>query len=86
MTNDAEVFHAGSGEHLGRKRMSDYEVGRMVKIVLTISHLEHTPENCDPANLRAWCQRCHLRYDARHHAENAQRTRRDRKAIGDLFA
>lgn len=33
------------------------------KIVLTIAHLDHVPENCDPANLRAWCQRCHNRYD-----------------------
>jgi 5-methylcytosine-specific restriction endonuclease McrA len=34
------------------------------KVVLTIAHLDHTPENCDPANLRAWCQRCHNIYDA----------------------
>jgi len=27
------------------------------KVVLTVAHLGHTPENCDPANLRAWCQR-----------------------------
>ncbi|AVA32977.1 hypothetical protein [Cupriavidus metallidurans] len=57
-----------------------------IVVVLTIAHLDHTPENCDPTNLRAWCQRCHLRYDAKHHAENAQRTRRARRAIGELFA
>ena len=34
-----------------------------VKIVLTIAHLDHVPENCDPANLRALCQKCHLNYD-----------------------
>lgn len=34
------------------------------RVVLTIAHLDHTPENCDPANLRAWCQRCHNVYDA----------------------
>lgn len=34
------------------------------RVVLTIAHLDHTPENCDPANLRAWCQRCHNAYDA----------------------
>ena len=34
------------------------------KVVLTIAHLDHTPENCDDENLRAWCQRCHLTYDA----------------------
>ena len=50
------------------------------------AHLDHTPENCDTANLRAWCQRCHLRYDAEHHANTARETRRARKALGDLFA
>lgn len=35
-------------------------------VVLTIAHLDHTPENCDPANLRAWCQRCHNTFDAPH--------------------
>ena len=33
-------------------------------VVLTIGHLDHIPENCNEQNLRAWCQRCHLTYDA----------------------
>jgi hypothetical protein len=44
-------------------------------VVLTIAHLDHTPEHNDPSNLRAWCQRCHLTYDATHHAQTARRTR-----------
>lgn len=58
------------------------------KVVLTTAHLDHVPENCsldDLSNLRHWCQRCHLVYDAEHHAETARQTRRARKAIGDLF-
>ncbi|NJM13061.1 MAG: hypothetical protein HC889_15420 [Synechococcaceae cyanobacterium SM1_2_3] len=51
----------------------------VTRIVLTIAHLDHTPENCDPANLRALCQRCHLAYDAQHHARNAARTRYNRR-------
>ena len=39
---------------------------RIVRIVLTVAHLDHTPENCDDDNLRALCQRCHNRYDAAH--------------------
>ena len=39
-----------------------------VKVVLTVAHLDHNPSNCDYSNLRALCQRCHLRYDAKHHA------------------
>ena len=27
------------------------------KVVLTVAHLDHNPSNCDPTNLRAWCQR-----------------------------
>lgn len=34
------------------------------RVVLTVAHLDHDPRNSDPANLRAWCQRCHLMYDA----------------------
>lgn len=44
-------------------------------VVLTVAHLDHTPENVHPANLRAMCQGCHLRYDRHHHAETARATR-----------
>lgn len=54
-------------------------------VVLTVAHLDHTPENCDDANLRAMCQRCHLRYDHQHHQANARRTRIARRAVADLF-
>lgn len=36
---------------------------RIVRIVLTVAHLDHTPENCADDNLRAMCQRCHNLYD-----------------------
>jgi hypothetical protein len=51
------------------------------KVVLTVAHLNHTPEDCRDENLKAWCQRCHLNYDKDHHAQ----TRRNRLAVGDLF-
>ena len=35
-----------------------------VQIVLTVAHLDHTPENCADDNLAALCQWCHNRYDA----------------------
>lgn len=83
--NDAEVYCANTGESLGRVRMSDYEVKNMVDIVLTIAHMDHTPENCAPENLKALCQRCHLRHDAEHHAETARATRRARLNNLELF-
>jgi hypothetical protein len=78
MTDDADVHCDETGQYLGCCRMSDYDVLRMVDVVLTVAHLDHTPENCDPSNLRAWCQKCHLAYDAKHHAETARATRRAR--------
>ena len=44
-------------------------------IIMTVAHLDHTPENCGDNNLKAMCQRCHLRYDREHHAETAAATR-----------
>lgn len=76
MTDDAKVWSALDGSYLGRCRMSDFNVEKMVDIVLTVAHLDHTPENCDPANLRAWCQRHHLAYDADHHRTTAYMTRK----------
>lgn len=58
---------------------------KVVTIVCTTAHLDHTPENCADENLRFWCQRCHLRYDAEHHQQTAAKTRREGKAVGDLF-
>ncbi len=85
MLNDANVYCANTGAYLGRKRMSDYNLKNMIDIVLTIAHLDHVPENCAPENLKALCQRCHLRYDAAHHAKTARATRHAAKAIGELF-
>ena len=54
-------------------------------MVLTVAHLDHAPENCEMGNLKAWCQRCHLAYDHDHHMKNSRATRKNRKALGDLF-
>lgn len=57
------------------------EALRIIKIVCTCAHLDHTPENCADSNLKFLCQRCHLRYDHEHHQRNAYETRRRGKAI-----
>lgn len=54
---------------------------RIFRIVCTVAHLDHTPENCADENLRFLCQRCHLAHDKKHHAESAYATRRAGKAI-----
>ena len=55
------------------------------RVVLTVAHLDHMPENCEHANLRAWCQRCHLHYDRHHHRATAYATRKAQARTGDLF-
>lgn len=59
---------------------------RTIYVVLTIAHLDHTPEHCAPENLRALCQRCHLTYDAGHHQQTAYATRRKNRVLRDLLA
>jgi hypothetical protein len=49
--------------------------------VLTVAHLDHVPEHVDPGNLRAYCQACHLAYDAAEHADaRARNAARDYRA------
>lgn len=55
------------------------------KVVLTTAHLNHDKTDCRPENLKCWCQRCHLTYDARHHAETYRYNRRKKLAIRDFF-
>lgn len=44
---------------------------------LTVAHMNHIPEDVRPENLKALCAPCHLRYDAKHHAE----TRKSKRAM-----
>lgn len=55
------------------------------KVVLTVAHLDHTPENCDDDNLKALCQRCHNRYDAAERARGIKERRRAQMAVCDMF-
>lgn len=55
------------------------------RVVLTVAHLDHNPQNCDRDNLRALCQKCHLAYDRDLHTRNASRTRCIKKRNLDLF-
>lgn len=49
------------------------------RVVLTTAHLNHTPEDNDPANLASLCQKCHNTYDTEHRAETRRRTLDDRR-------
>lgn len=51
----------------------------------SLYHIEDYPENCDPANLLAGCQRCHNRYDAPMRRRGIAERQRATLAAGDLF-
>lgn len=45
------------------------------KIVLTVAHLDHNPENNNLENLKALCQKCHLNYDKEQHLKTRQKNK-----------
>lgn len=57
----------------------------IIRIVLTVGHKNHKPEDCSPKNLRVWCQQCHLRYDAKNKAAGRSLRERARRVVRDLF-
>jgi len=64
MLERGETFSAETGAFLGLSRGSEYCAKTTVKVVLTVAHMDHQPENCARDNLVALCQLCHNRYDA----------------------
>lgn len=60
------------------------------KVVLTVAHLDHIPENCgepgDRPNLKAWCQRCHNTYDMPMRRAGIAQRAREASGVADLFA
>lgn len=50
------------------------------RVVLTVAHLNHDEADCREENLAAYCQRCHLAYDADHHAATRRETARKARA------
>lgn len=56
------------------------------KVVLTVAHLDHTPENVADENLRAWCQRCHNTYDGPMRRADIAARAREAAGQADLFA
>lgn len=49
------------------------------KVVLTVAHLDHDTTHNSDDNLKALCQRCHLAYDAKMHAVNSAKTRKQKR-------
>jgi 5-methylcytosine-specific restriction endonuclease McrA len=70
----ASEFAEHNNDHLGDV---DADGHHWIVIVLTVAHLDHTPENCRSTNLKALCQQCHNRYDV----ASRQAGKIDRKSV-----
>lgn len=64
-------------ERCGKQCRRPGEAFTTHRLTLTVAHLDHNPANCAPENLCAMCAPCHLRYDAKHHAETRKLKRKD---------
>ena len=84
MVETGEIYDVETGEYVDTGRGSEY-IGRFVCVVLTVAHLDNQPENCADENLRAWCQRCHNRYDMPMRKAGIAQRAREALAAGDLF-
>lgn len=78
------IFSAEDGRELGFQLPQDAD-GKWVRVVLTVAHLDHQPENCADDNLRAWCQRCHNIYDMPMRKAGIAARARNKVAVADLF-
>lgn len=54
-------------------------------VVLTLAHMDWDETHADLERCRMLCQRCHNNWDAAHRRANAAKTRRAKKASGDLL-
>lgn len=78
--NRCEQCGVGNGACIERRG------GRLVRVVLTVAHMDHQPENCRDENLKALCQKCHNAYDAPMRARGVKQRRREQCAIADMFS
>lgn len=84
MLPSGHIYDDRKGMFLGVGRGSEYD-GKLTRVVLTVAHMDHQPENCSRENLKALCQLCHNRYDAPMRAQGRKDRAREARAASDLF-
>lgn len=80
-------YHAQTGEIIPGSCWDTFDarLGAPARVVLTVAHLDHQPENCARENLRALCQGCHNAYDAPTRRRGIAERAKAARAVGDLF-
>jgi ribosomal protein L37AE/L43A len=58
------IYNAENSEYMGGDYLGEvHPTNKLIKVVLTVAHLDHDINNNDYSNLKALCQRCHNRHD-----------------------
>lgn len=86
--DDGAIWSATDGHRIGDSYVGDVcgeKDGGIVKIVLTVAHLDHDLKNNDYRNLAALCQKCHNNHDREHRQKNSSQTRQKNKGLQNLF-
>ena len=61
---DGTIYDANTSEVIGCDYVGEvHPKNKLIKVILTVAHLDHDVNNNDFSNLKALCQRCHNRYD-----------------------
>lgn len=71
---DGFIYNGNTSEYIGGDYLGEvHPTNKLVKIVLTVAHLDHDVNNNDHSNLKALCQRCHNRHDVGYRKENRKK-------------
>jgi ribosomal protein L37AE/L43A len=74
--DDGTIYDANTSEVIGSDYVGEvHQTNKLIKIVLTIAHLDHNVNNNDFSNLKALCQRCHNRHDIEHRKKNKNKNK-----------
>jgi glyoxylase-like metal-dependent hydrolase (beta-lactamase superfamily II) len=83
-----EVYNINDEASLEVDVICDYledQGKKLIRIILTVAHLDHDSGNNSESNLSSLCQKCHLTLDADQHRTNAAATRLKKKiATGQI--
>jgi len=85
--DNGECFNLTDGQYLTSTYWGDIskKQAKLVRIILTVAHLDHDTNNNDYSNLKALCQLHHLRHDVEFHKKNSTETRIKKKQLQTLF-
>lgn len=79
---DGNIYNESNSEHIGSDYLGEvHPTNRLIKVVLTIAHLDHDITNNEDSNLKALCQKCHNNLDIGFRKNN----RKKNKGVLNLF-